>query len=213
MAIPLQTATMLPRRFAGARFSALPLTIGIALLPALVRFVRTARAVESSDLRSPEQRAPLFEGTRWFEAGETHVTYRGVLGEHLQGEDQITIVDPHVKSFRQIRMLGELLASLARPDGAEVHVRLVTGRPSNGLEWEIGQATALMTVKEAAAERGVHLTVNFAETNHDRWITTPRWTIILGKGIDFWAAHTCGSRPEQDRIIGQKFAVTYIRNN
>lgn len=91
-------------------------------------------------------------------------------------------------------MLGELLGSLAY------------------LEWEIGQATALMTVKGAAAERGVHLTVDFAETNHDRWITTPHWTIILGKGIVFWAAHTCGSRPEQGRIIGQKFAVTYIRN-
>lgn len=213
MAIPLQISTLLPRRSAGARLSALPPSIGIALLPALVRFVRPAGAVESSDLPSPEKQAPLFEGTRWFEAGETHVTYRGVLGEHLQGEEQITIVDPHVKSFRQIRMLGELLESLAHPDGAGVHVRLVTGRPSIGLEWEVGQATALIAVKEAVAALGVHLTVDFDNTNHDRWITTSRWTIILGEGIDFWAAHTCGSRPEQDRIIGQKFAVTYTRSN
>lgn len=213
MAIPLQISTPLPRASAGAMLSALPLTIGLALLPAFARFVRSARPAQASEPQSSEQRGALFEGTRWFEAGETDVTYQGILGSHLQGEDQITIVDPHVKSFRQIRMLGELLESLARPDGAEGHVRLVTGRPSNGLDWEIGQATALMAVKEAAAERGVHLTVDFDDTNHDRWITTSRWTIILGKGIDFWAAHTCGSRPQQDRIIGQKFAVTYCRND
>ena len=63
-----------------------------------------------------------------------------------------------------------------------------------------------------AAERGVHLTVEFDETNHDRWISTSQWTILLGKGIDFWAAHTCGSRQQRDRVIGQRFAVTYCRN-
>lgn len=212
MAIPLQIPALTSRHSAGAGISVLPLTIGIALVPALARLVRIARPVESSDPPSPKRPAPTFEGTRWFESGETGVTYRGVLGEHLHGDDQITIVDPHVKTFRQIRLLGEFLASLARTDGTDVHVRLVTGRPSNGLEWEMGQATALMAVKETAAERGVHLTVEFDETNHDRWITTARWTIILGKGIDFWAAHTCGSRPEHHRIIGQKFAVTYCRN-
>lgn len=212
MAIPLQLPALFPRRSASVGISALPLTLGIALLPVLRSFVRKARIVESADLPSPEQPVEIFEGTRWFGAGESGVTYLGVLGEHLQGEDLITIVDPHVKTFRQIRLLGELLESLARPDGSEVQVRLVTGRPSNGLEWEMGQATALVAVKETAAERGVHLTVDFDETNHDRWITTSRWTIILGKGIDFWAAHTCGSRPENDRIIGQKFAVTYCRN-
>ena len=212
MAIPLNIPTSFAGRSSGAGLSALPLTIGVALLLALAKLVRVARAVTPSDLPPSERQAPLFEGTRWFEAGETGVTYRGVLGEHLQREDRIEIVDPHVKSFRQIRLLGELLESLARADGTEVHVRLVTGRPSNGRAWELGQARALMAAKEAAEKRGVHLTVDFDDTNHDRWITTSRWTIILGKGIDFWAAHTCGSRPEQDRAIGQKFAVTYRRN-
>ena len=213
MAIPLQISTLFPRRSAGARLSALSPVHSSVILSALVGFIRVSSAVKPSDLLSSEQQAPLFVGTRWFEAGEANVTYRSVLGQHLQGEDQITIVDPHVKSFRQIRLLGELLGSLARADGTEVHVRLVTGRPSNGLDWEIGQATALMRVKEAAASSGVCLTVDFDDTNHDRWITTSRWTIILGKGIDFWAAHTCGSRPQQERTIGQKFAVTYTRNS
>ena len=70
-----------------------------------------------------------------------------------------------------------------------------------------------MEVKETAAEYGVHLTVEFDETNHDRWISTSQWTILLGKGIDFWAAHTCGSRQLQDRIVGRKFTVAYFATN
>lgn len=212
MAIPLHMPAPLAYFKAPATLSVLPVTIGVALGSAFAGLVRAARPRKAAVTPPSEQGRALFEGTRWFEAGETGATYQSVLGNHLWGEDQITIVDPHVKSFRQIRLLGDLLQVLARPDGTEVHVRVVTGRASNGLEWELGQARALMAVKEAAAERGVHLQVDFDETNHDRWITTSRWTIILGKGIDFWAAHTCGSRPEQDRIIGQKFAVTYCRN-
>ena len=151
MTIPLQIPASFPRRAAAAGLSALPLTITAALLPRLVSLVRAGRSIKSSDRPSCDPRAPLAEGTRWFEAGETGVTYRAVLGDYLQGEDRITIVDPHVKSFRQIRLLGELLENLAHSDGTEVHVHLVTGRPSHGLGWEIGQAKALITVKEAAA--------------------------------------------------------------
>lgn len=201
-----------PQHRAGQCFSLLPISIGVALASAFTVFTHAARSANLAEVQSSVQRAAIPTGTRWFEAGETGVTYQHVLGEHLGGEDQITIVDPHVKTFRQIRMLGELLEVPGRSDRSAVQVRLVTARPSNGVDWELGQARALMELKEAAAKRGIHLTVEFDETNHDRWISTSRRTILLGKGIDFWAAHTCGSRQQQDRVIGQKFAVTYCRN-
>jgi len=177
--------------------------IGGHLAAAVFSQLREARAA------TPPAVAP-FEGTRWFHAQQTGVTYAEMLTTHLAGERDITIVDPHIKAPHQIENLGELLDILAAAAHG-VRVRLVTARASGGFAREWRQANLLWQLKDAVATRGVELTVEFDESNHDRWISTPRWTIVLGKGLDVWDGSIDRTVPQRERAVRQTFTVTYTR--
>lgn len=178
----------------------------IALLPLAVRVISSIH-LRATNIAPSRASAMPAEGTRWFEPGQTGVTYQALLGEHLAGAASITIVDPHVKTFRQIRNFSELLDVIADPSDQPIDVRLITSRASGGFDWEFGQANALVELKGSAQAKGVRLTVEFDDTNHDRWITTKRWTILLGKGLDVWTAKSCATLPQDQRPVGQRFAV------
>lgn len=156
-----------------------------------------------------EAETPRSSEVRWFEPGEKGITYSSLFQHHLRGASEITIVDPHVKSFRQIRLFGELLESIIDVTQREVSIRLVTATASEHPEWAIGQLHAFIALQQSAKDRGVKLCVKFDETIHDRWVETDEWTILLGKGIDIWEASTCYSRPQEERPINKKFAVAY----
>jgi ATP-dependent Lon protease len=147
---------------------------------------------------------------RWFESGETGVTFQDLFRSYLRGSSNITLVDPHVKSYRQIRILGEFLDSLTPVAQGEVILNLVTSTATESPEWAYGQVNALIKLQESAKARGIKLCVKFDETIHDRWIQTNEWTIMLGRGLDLWDAATCYNRTQEERPIAKKFAITYV---
>ena len=187
-----------------------PTAIIQPLLPfvaGLVSAAMRARRVRVSTKSSPV----LFDGTRWFEAGQAGVSYEDFLLPYLVNETVIRIVDPHIKTARQIRNFRELLDGLARDCSAAVDVHLITGRASGGFGPEYRQAQLLFELLESAAAKGINLTVGFDDSNHDRWITTSRWTILMGRGLDIWEPNSCTNEAQQHRAIRQKFTVTYTR--
>lgn len=201
----MSIALSAPRPFAG--IAPLHAVIGLALplLPAVIRLVKDARAAKASAAM-----APLAEGTRWFEPGQCGVTYEDVLVPYLTREATITIVDSHIKTFRQIRNLRELILAVASdPDGGPHDVHIVTARATGGIDWEFGQAKALIALQEELVEHGIKLCVSFDESNHDRWIETSKWRVLLGKGLDFWDAKSCHGTPQELRSIAKRFAITY----
>lgn len=146
----------------------------------------------------------------WFEPGQTGVTFEGLFGGLLAGAGRITIVDPHIKTYRQIHLLREFLEALPLADVGEMSIHLVTSSATEQPGWERGQVEALIRVQELVAECGIKLRVTFNEDIHDRWISTDNCTLLLGKGLDIWEAHTCYSRPQTERPIAKKFAITYL---
>lgn len=118
------------------------------------------------------------------------MTYDGLFSDRLAGETRITIVDPHIKTPRQIRNLGEFIDTF-RADGGSgaIAVHLVTARASGGLDREMRQAQLLVALRGTVAGVGIDLTVAFDESSHDRLITSADWTILLGKGLDIWDSH------------------------
>ncbi|WP_203580789.1 MIT C-terminal domain-containing protein [Microbacterium hibisci] len=200
----MSIALSAPRPFAG--IAPLHAVIGLALplVPAVIRLVKDARAAKASAAM-----APLAEGTRWFEPGQCGVTYEDVLVPYLTKEATITIVDSHIKTFRQIRNLRELILAVASdPDGGPHDAHIVTARAA-GIDWEYGLAKALIALQEELVEHGIKLCVSFDESNHDRSIETPKWRVLLGKGLDFWDAKSCHGTPQELRSIAKRFAITY----
>ncbi|MBL5972902.1 MAG: hypothetical protein D3X82_03770 [Candidatus Leucobacter sulfamidivorax] len=179
-----------------------------ALAPLLMRSM-DSRCTDVLE-HSPAQRTQLFEGVRWFGAGESGVTYRELFEVHLEGAGAISVVDPWIHSFRQIRLFAEFLEEVSSFASGEIHVHLTTSTALGDGSWALGQAKALIELQESFEARGVHLRVTFDETIHDRWIGTEDWTILLGKGLDIWDAATCYTRPPAERPISKKFAVTYL---
>lgn len=207
MSFPASLPVHLPRltSLGAAAAFALP------LLPPALKVLKYALA---SKAKPPtlQPKAPLSEGTRWFEPGQTGVTYEEILGRHLESESSITIVDPHIKTFRQIRNLRELLlGAVADTSEGQIYVRLVTASATGGFDWEYGQASALVKLQEEVAEHGITLSVEFDDSNHDRWITTSKWKILLGKGLDLWDAQHAYGVPQELRPVGKRFTVTYCR--
>ena len=71
---------------------------------------------------------PLEEKHLTFQENQKGVTYDMLFGEYLKGVTQITITDPYIRLFYQIRNFMEFLETLVRqkPVEAEVAVHLVT---------------------------------------------------------------------------------------
>lgn len=178
-------------------------------LGSLLSGLMKSRSIDTLE-ESPAQRPQHFEGVRWLNAAESGVTYRELFEAHLEGASTVSVVDPWIHSFRQIRLFAEFLEVLSSSASGAVHVYLTTSTAAGDGSWAFGQAKALVELQESFKERGVHLRVNFDETIHDRWIGTEDWTILLGKGLDIWDATTCYSRPQAERPISKKFAVTYL---
>lgn len=161
---------------------------------------------------APETPPQLFEGVKWLQPDDTGVSYRELFGQYLNSSSSISIVDPWLKSFRQIRLLGEFLECVASEsrEGERVTITLTTSLANETDGWAMGQVKALLDMKEKFSPRGIDLSVKFDESIHDRWMQTEKWTILLGKGLDIWESSSCYRLPQLERPISKQTAITYI---
>lgn len=173
------------------------------------------RAGEEVTVAAPAAPEALFEGHREFQENQRGVSYETLLMPFLRDAKEVTIVDPYIRLPHQGRNLVDLLALLAasKSPADEVGVTLVTKEVRG--EYEHQHLLMLKEIADSAATAGIHFTVTWDETVHDRSIRTDHgWKILLGRGLDIFqkgsgSPYDLGSRRQEFRQV-VAFGVTYI---
>lgn len=141
------------------------------------------------------------------------------FGPYLAGAKQLTITDPYIRLFHQVRNLMELMETVAKvkPEDDEVAVHLVTVEDDFKGDQ---QRENLQKIAEAGFGVGIKFTWDFdrSGTIHARHIVTDHgWKILLDRGLDVFQryemndAFDFANRIQQHRQC-KAFEATFIRN-
>lgn len=153
-----------------------------------------------------------------FQENQKGISFDSLFGPYLAGANKITITDPYIRLFYQLRNFMEFLETIVRhkSDDAEVEVDLITTED----DFKGGQQReSLDKIAESCSAVGIHFTWAFDETGtiHARHILTDHgWKISLDRGLDIFQnyemkeAFTFTNRMQQYRAC-KAFEVTFIR--
>ena len=147
------------------------------------------------------------------------VSFDDLFGPYLKGAKKITITDPYIRKFHQVRNVMELLESIARKkaDDEEVAVHLLT--VEDDFQGD-KQRDMLNEIKENIRIAGINFSWQFdpAGTIHARHIITDHgWKILLDRGLDIFQhydmnqAFTVSNRLQKYRSC-KAFEVTFLLN-
>ena len=159
----------------------------------------------------------LIEQHLTFDENQRGISYDWLFGLYLKDAREITVTDPYLRLFYQMRNFMELLETFARqlPKGEEAVVRLVTTLDEFKGEQQLEN---LEKMKEACEGIGIDLTWSFDGTGtiHARHIVTDHgWKISLDRGLDIFQqydmndAFSFSNRMQQFRAC-KAFEVTYL---
>lgn len=185
-------------------------TLGAATVIATILSSCFWKSGEEGDPPMQPSTLRQFEGVRWLVPGQKGVTFPGLFGDHLGSANVISVVDPWLKSYRQIRLFGEFLECLTACVNGALRVDLITSQADEHDGWALGQMQALVNLQETFRSRNIDLRVRFDDNIHDRWVQTDEWTIMLGKGFDIWESSACYHLPQDERPVSKKIALTYV---
>lgn len=171
-----------------------------------------------NEVAPAQQHRTLEPGRREFSENETGVTYEGLFMDYLQGETDLILVDPFIRSPHQGRNLAEFLTMLAsnKDISEELSVTLQTSQDDDAYQRN-KQETMLEQIQTSAKALGVDLLVAYHDNLHDRWIrTNSGWTITLGRGLDIYQRFEGGfyslAATNQAFRRVKAFAVTYTKD-
>lgn len=129
-------------------------------------------------------------------------SYRKLFADHLKGATEITVCDPYIQAFHQIRNMMEFLTMVYElvEEGEEVKVHLITQLSS---DLDSRQEENLHQVAESLDGTKVEFTWEFdpSPNFHARSITTDTgWKIILDRGLDIFQWYQSGPFSLQSNI-------------
>lgn len=162
----------------------------------------------------------LKETHQTFQENQKGLSYDTLLGPYLKGAATITVTDPYIRLFYQIRNFMEFLETVVKnkaPD-EELTVHLVTSEDEFKGDQ---QKENFEKIKESASAVGVNFTWEFDSTGtiHARHIVTDHgWKISLDRGLDIFQhyemndAFTFANRLQQYRPC-KAFEVTFIKKD
>lgn len=153
-----------------------------------------------------------------FNENQRGVTFDKLFGPYLVGAQKITITDPYIRAFHQVRNVMELVETIAKTKSPadEIEVHLITCL--DGIRPE-KQAENLAAIAQSCECIGISFTWEFDETNtiHARHIVTDTgWKIALDRGLDIFQqyelndAFSFANRLQQFRSV-KAFEVIYLR--
>ena len=144
-------------------------------------------------------------------------SYKLLFGPYLKGAGEITIRDPYVRQFWQIRNCLELiqLINSMTPEGEEVKVHLVTQSDPDYCE---KQDENLMQVQQSCEGSGVAFTFEYENSPnfHARSIATDTgWKITIDRGLDIFqktdlSTLSLTGLSQEDRLT-KGCEISYIR--
>ena len=143
-------------------------------------------------------------------------SYRRLFAEHLRGAEKITVADPYIRTFWQIRNFMEFveLVHQLTPEGEETAIHLMT---KSDLEKCVEQDQNLQKILDSCTGSRVSVTFEYdnAETFHARSIATDTgWKISLDRGLDIFqkfdnSIFNLSSRVQEERLT-RSLEVTYL---
>lgn len=161
----------------------------------------------------------LSMGHREFNENQKGVSYDDIFGPYIQNSREVTIVDPYVRIFYQIRNLMEFIETVRKfnPSETNLSIKLLTAKDLD-LEKIARQIDLLNQVQKSSIDYGIDFSYEFDETRviHDRSITTDTgWKMILGRGLDIYQnipndPFNIAHKNQSLRKV-KKFSVTYFR--
>ena len=146
------------------------------------------------------------------------VSFDSLFGPYLKGAGRITITDPYIRIFHQLRNLMELMETISKLKSQEdeVAVHLVTVQDDfNGDR----QTESLQKIADACSGVGIQFTWAYdtTGTKHDRDITTDHgWKIVMSRGLDIFQrfemndAFSFANRLQQHRPC-KEFNTTFVQ--
>lgn len=157
-------------------------------------------------------------GHRVFSENQKGVSFDLLFGPYVQGAKQITLTDPYLRLFYQVRNLMEFIETVMRHKAPEdeVNIHVVTGKDE--LKGDQQQAN-LIAIEEACVGSGINFTWAFDSTGtiHARHIITDTgWKISLDRGLDVFQtyemnnAFSFANRLQEFRSA-KAFEITYMR--
>lgn len=154
-----------------------------------------------------------------FAENQKGVSFDSLLGPWLDGAAEITLTDPYIRVFHQMRNLMELLEAVAlrKQDGEDVRFNLLTAPDPEDLARQVGY---LEQIRDGIAPLGVEFNWTFdgANTIHARHLVTDTgWKILLDRGLDVFQradlnnGFSPANRHQRFRQV-KAFEVTYLHN-
>ena len=180
----------------------------------------------SQELPQPSQETPVVaeplvkEQHLTFQENQKGISFDVLFGPYLSGASKITITDPYIRLFYQIRNFMEFLETVVKykPQEEEVAVHLVTLEDEFKAEQ---QNESFEKIKESCSAVGIDFTWEFDGTGsiHARHIVTDHgWKILLDRGLDVFQnyemndAFTFANRLQKFRAC-KAFEVMFIKND
>lgn len=155
-----------------------------------------------------------------FQENQKGISYDFLFGSYLAGSKQITIADPYIQLFYQLRNFMEFLETIVRQksDDSEVAVHLITMEADFKSEQ---QRESFEKIAESCKSAGICFTWEFDKSGiiHVRHIITDHgWKILLDRGLDIFQNYemkdifSFSNRLQQYRAC-KSFEVTFIQQN
>ena len=144
-------------------------------------------------------------------------SFRRLFADHLRGAREISVQDPYVRAFWQIRNFMELvqLVHELTPEGEETKISLLT---KSDQEKCIEQDDNLRKLQDSCTGSRVAVEYNYDSTDtlHARSITTDTgWKISLDRGLDIFQRYEINpfilAASVQEERFTKAFEVTYLR--
>lgn len=171
-------------------------------------------AVTAAPAKAPAAK----QGHLVFAENRKGVSYERLFGPYLDGAHKITITDPYIRLFYQIRNVMELVEMIVRRKAPEdqIALHLLTCPDEGNI---LKQRENLEAISDACKGSGVDFTWAYDGTGtaHARHIVTDTgWKISLDRGLDIFQqypmndAFSLANRLQEYRAVKQ-FEVTYLR--
>ncbi len=162
--------------------------------------------------------APPAEQHLSFSENQRGLSFDALFGPYLRGAVKLTVTDPYIRLFYQVRNFMEFLETVAKhkPREEEVAVHLITTEDDFKGDQ---QKENFGKIQEACGAVGIDFTWEFAEIGsiHARHIVTDHgWKILLDRGLDIFQhyemndAFTFANRLQQYRNC-KAFEVTFVK--
>ncbi len=142
-------------------------------------------------------------------------SYRRIFADYMQGARKITVRDPYIRLFHQVRNLMEFLQMIHDivPEGDRVEVHLITQSDPDTCE---KQEEFLSKITESFTGSRVSFSWKLNQNFHARSVETDTgWRILLDRGLDMFQKYEGGALSleahDQETRMMRGSEITYLK--